>query len=68
MLEVANPAERADAERRLQYIRYTVRTNQWWRTRQALDEATGAQDWRVLGYPTDADYRSAALRAAPTTA
>ena len=68
MLGVANSIERVDAERRLLYIRYTVRTKQWWRARQALDEASGAEDWRVLGYPTDAEYRSAALRTAPATA
>jgi hypothetical protein len=68
MLGVANSTERVNAERRLLYIRYTVRTKQWWRTRQALHEATGAEDWRVLGYPTEADYRSAALRTAPAPA
>ena len=57
-----NAVERAEAESRLHYIRYTVRTNQWWRTRKALHEATGAGDWRVLGYPTDADYQLAVLR------
>ena len=68
MRGVGTSTERVDAERRLHYIRYTVRTKQWWRTRQALDEATGAEDWRVLGYPTDAEYRSAVLRPAPATA
>jgi hypothetical protein len=61
----ATAVERTDAQRRVQLIQYAMRTNQWWRARQALDEAADAEDWRVLGYPSAHDYRTAVLGLAP---
>ena len=57
----ANPATDSDPRHRLHFIQFAVRNHQWWRARQAIEEAMVAEDWRALGYASADQYRAAAL-------
>jgi hypothetical protein len=50
-----------DPRQRFHFIQFAVRNHQWWRARQAIEEAVDAEDWRTLGYTSAEQYRTAAV-------